>query len=270
LVHGGLVEGDVRVGGGGGDRGADLGEFVGGGRPGVEDGRVHVVQELGEEQLLVGRRHRVDDDVLAEVDQPGGGQVGGQPRADGRVTAAGADGRAVDRGEAVERRHRRLGVQRGREQVLDRDDPAWPDRGPHRPDHRHRVDEVTQQQARERKVEVLLHRRGGVALDEADLDPGRRGSSAGDRDGPGVGVDPHHPTCWSDQPGERDADLPVAASDVETGHPGPDAGRGEERHRGRRHDRGLAGEPVRVGLSTVDGVPGPTHGPDATRRGHVP
>jgi len=122
----------------------------------------------------------------------------------------------------------------------------------------------------ERKVEVLLHRRGGVALDEADLDPGRRGSSAGDRDGPGVGVDPHHPTCWSDPPGERDADLPVAASDVETGHPGPDAGRGEERHRGRRHDRGLAGEPVRVGLSTVDGVPGPAHGPDATRRGHVP
>jgi hypothetical protein len=83
---------------------------------------------------------------------------------------------------------------------------------------------VTQQQAGERQVEpVPLGRDGGVTLDEGDLHPGRGGRSAGDRDGVAVRVDPDDPAGWSDEPGELDADLPVAAAEVETGRPGPGA-----------------------------------------------
>jgi hypothetical protein len=96
LVEAGLVEDRGRVAGRGRHRRPELIQVGGAGGVGFQHGLAHVVHQLDQEQLLVHRGHRVGDQLLAYLGEPGGGQQGGQAGTDGRVAPVEADGGAVD------------------------------------------------------------------------------------------------------------------------------------------------------------------------------
>jgi hypothetical protein len=148
LVEAGLVEDRGRVAGRGRHRRPELIQVGGAGGVGFQHGLAHVVHQLDQEQLLVHRGHRVGDQLLAYVGEPGGGQQGGQAGTDGRVAPVEADGGAVDLLQPIQGWRRGIRAEGAGEQVLDCDHPAGSDRGPHGPQRRHRLDQVADQQPR--------------------------------------------------------------------------------------------------------------------------
>jgi hypothetical protein len=78
--------------------------------------------------------------------------------------------------------------------------------------------------------------------------PGPPGRLAGDGQGVGVQVQADGATTRAHRPGQLDRDLPVAAADVQARPTRPQPRAGEERAGRLRHDRGLAGQAVGIGL----------------------
>ena len=94
-----------------------------------------------------------------------------------------------------------------------------------------------QQKARVDDVEPLRHpltRRADAELDV--VEPLRRHRVAGEADRGGIHVDPHDPAARPDLARELDRAVAAAAADVETDHPGGDAGARE--HGARRGPHG--------------------------------